>query len=423
MKKVSQFGRKSKTAKRQIEQYTEVLRAGTLDSRVELIQALIPLGLMAVEEILQAEVAELAGQRYQRQEAKAGVRWGSQRGSVYLADQKLPVCVPRVRDIQAKAEVRLSSYQRLQQPQEADEGLLRKVVSGLSQRRYEECATLAPHAFGLSASSVSRRYVQASARHLQELCERRLERDDLVAIFLDGKSFAKEEMLVALGITLNGEKIVLGFAQTTTENERVCSEFLRDLLARGLRIDQGVLCVMDGGKGLRAAVRRVFGEHALIQRCQWHKRENVVSYVAPSQQRHFRQKLQSAYAQPTYAGAQTALARVSKELTLVNESAVRSLEEGREETLTLHRLGLAVELGVSFKTTNCLESVNALVAQRTRRVCRWRNSNQMQRWLACALLDIEPRLRKVKGYRYLPQLRRAIQIDLGMIDAAGAKAA
>jgi transposase-like protein len=310
----------------------------------------------------------------------------------------------------------LAGYQQLQRPREADEGLLRKVVAGLSQRRYEECAQLAPQAFGLSASSVSRRYVQASARHLQELCERRLEGYDIVAIFLDGKSFAKEEMLIALGITLSGEKIILGFAQTGTENERAGSECLRDLLARGLRIEQGILCVMDGSKGLRAAVRKVFGEQALVQRCQWHKRENVVSYLAPSQQRHVRQQLQAAYAEPTCAGAKTALERVRKELTLVNESAMRSLDEGLAETLTLHRLGLAVELGVSFKTTNCLESVNALVAQRTRRVCRWRNSNQMQRWLACALLDIEPRLRKVKGYRYLPQLRRAIQSVLGILE-------
>jgi putative transposase len=423
MKKVTQIGKKSKRETQQLEKYAKVLEAGEVDSRVKLIQELIPLGLMAVEEMLQAEVTELAGQRYQRQTAKAGVRWGRQPGSVYLADQKLPVQVPRVRDLQVSEEVSLESYQRFQQPREADEGVLRKVVAGLSQRRYEECAKLAPQAFGLSASSVSRRYVQASARHLQQLCERRLEGYDIAAIFLDGKSFAKEEMLIALGITLDGEKIVLGFSQTNTENERVCSEFLRDLLERGLCLDQGMLCVLDGGKGLRAAVRKVFGRLALVQRCQWHKRENVVSYLATSQQRHFRNKLQAAYAEPSYAAAKAALQRVRKELSLVNESAVRSLDEGMEETLTLHRLGLVKQLEVSFKTTNCLESVNSQVALRTRRVCRWRNSNQMQRWLACALLDIEPRLHKVKGYRWLPQLRSAVQIELQMIDTAGAKAA
>jgi len=423
MKKVTQIGRKSKREIGPLEEYAEILQAGGMDGRVELIQALIPLGLMAVEELLQGEVAELAGERYQRQGKKAGVRWGRQPGSVYLAEQKVPVQVPRVRDREARRELPLASYQGLQRPQGVEEGVLRRVVAGLSQRRYKECATLAPQAFGLSASSVSRRYVQASERHLRQLCARRLEKYDIVAIFLDGKSFAKEEMLIALGITLEGEKIMLGFVQTGTENERACGEFLRDLLRRGLQLEQGILCITDGSKGLLAAVRKVFDKRALIQRCQWHKRENVVAYLALSQQRHFRQKLQAAYAQPSYPAAKAALETVKKELRLVNESAVRSLDEGQEETLTLHRLGLAEQLGASFKTTNCLESVNAQVARHTKRVCRWRNSHQMQRWLACALLDIEPRLHKVKGHRWLPQLRRAIQIELGISDRAEAKAA
>jgi putative transposase len=422
MKKITQIDKESKAGRKRLAQYQQLMQAGEIDSRIELIQALIPLGLLAVEEMLQAEVAQLAGARYQRQGQKRGVRWGSQPGSIYLADQKLPVSVPRVRDLAAKTEVTLSSYQQLQQPREADEGLLRKVVAGLSQRRYEACAKLTPEAFGLSASNVSRRYLQASERHLVQLCERRLEDADIVALFLDGKSFAKEEMLIALGITLSGEKVILGFAQTGTENERACSGFLRELLGRGLTIEQGLLCIIDGSKGLRAAVEKVFGKKALVQRCQWHKRENVVCSLLPSQQRQFRNKLQAAYAEPTYARAHERLQQVGKELRLVNETAVRSLQEGQEETLTLHRLGLAVELGISFKTTNCLESINSQVASRTRRVCRWRNSNQMQRWLACALLDIEPRLRTVKGYRYLPQLRVAIQRELGIIERVEAVA-
>ena len=431
MKRVMQIGRKSKCAtgasnrleKELPAQLTELVQAGELDSRVALIQALIPLGLRAVEELLQAEVTELAGERYQRSANKAGVRWGSQRGSVYLADQKLPVQVPRVRNRQAQQELELLSYRGLQQPREADAGLLRKVVAGLSQRRYEECAALAPEVLGLSPANVSRRFIQASARHLQQLCERRLEDYDIVAIFLDGKSFAREEILLALGITLAGDKVILGFAQTTTENERACGGLLKDLLHRGLKLAAGVLCVIDGSKGLQAAVRKVFGEQALVQRCQWHKRENVVSYLASSQQHAFRQKLQAAYAEPSYEHALAALGQVGKELKLINESAARSLAEGLEETLTLQRLELSAELGASFKTTNCLESINSQVAQRTRRVCHWRNSNQLQRWLACALLDIEPRLRKVNGYHYLPQLRRALQRELGLVETKEALAA
>jgi transposase-like protein len=252
-----------------------------------------------------------------------------------------------------------------------------------------------PAAFGLSASTVSRRYLQASRHHLQALCERRLEGYDLVAIFLDGKTFASEEMVIALGVMLGGEKVILGFVQTATENERVCRGFLRELLERGLSVAQGVLCVIDGAKGLRAAVRKVFGEHARVRR-----------------------KLQRAYEQSTYAQAKATLGRLRQELSARNESAVRSLDEGLEETLTLHRLGLCEELGDSFKTTNCLESVNAQVAQLTGRVDRWSNSHQMHRWLAMALLDVEPRLRRVRGYRHLSRLRAALQADLHLCHRA-----
>ena len=150
----------------------------------------------------------------------------------------------------------------------------------------------------------------------------------------------------------------------------------------------------------------------MVQRCQWHKRENVLEYLPKSQRPVWRRKLQAAYQKPSYPEAKAALLRVRSELRLVNESAVKSLDEGLEETLTLHRLGVFPELGISLKTTNCLESLNALVGQRTARVDRWRTSDQKQRWLAAALLDIEPRLRRIKGFRSLPLLRSALQAEV-----------
>ena len=154
---------------------------------------------------------------------------------------------------------------------------------------------------------------------------------------------------------------------------------------------------------------KAFGGAAAIQRCQWHKRENVLAYLAGPQQAVMRRKLQAAYGQPTYEQAKAALKQVRSELAQINLSAVASLDEGGDETLTLHRLGLFAELGVSFKTTNCLESINGLVEQRTGKIDYWKNSEQKQRWLATALLDIEPRLRRVRGHKHLPALRRALQ--------------
>ena len=384
--------------------------AEDLGTEVALIQALIPLGLEAVHDVLRREVEELAGARYARSGGRPGhVRWSKERGSVYLGDQKLPIVYQRVRDQLRDVEVPLETYQRFQQPRALDRGLLRRVLLGLSCRRYAECADAVPEAFGLAPSTVSRRYIRASARQLQALQERRLDGFDIVAVWLDGKTFAEDEIVIALGVTVQGQKVILGFVQTATENTRVIAAFLRELLERGLRIAQGLLVVIDGSKGLRRGVQEAFGEAAAVQRCTWHKRENVVAYLPMGQQATWRQKLQRAYEQPTYAEAKAALDRLARELRPVNESAARSLAEGLEETLTLHRLGVAGELGRSFKTTNMLESVMAQVEQRTGKVDRWRTSDQKQRWLASALLDIEPRLRRVRGYRALPKLRDALQ--------------
>jgi putative transposase len=383
-----------------------------LNTRVAMIQALIPLGLEAVHELLQQEVTRLAGPRYRRTGGLPGyARWGGQPGSLYLADQKVAVHVPRVRDTNRDQEVPLANYHALQDPRRANDAALRKVLKGLSCRDYESCVDAVPETFGLSPSSLSRRFQRASAKKLAELAERDLSGYDVVAIFLDGKTFGDDEMLIALGVTLQGQKVVLGFVQTATENEGVCSRFLRSLLDRGLGIERGVLCVIDGAKGLRKAVGRVFGNRAVVQRCQWHKRENVVRYLPTGRQATFRRKLQHAYDRPTYGQAKAALKRVRSELKLLNESAVGSLDEGLEETLTLHRLGLFKELGRSFKTTNCIENLNALIANRTGKVDCWRNSEQKHRWLATALLEIEPRLRRVCGHPQLVRLRSALQLS------------
>jgi putative transposase len=383
-----------------------------VDVKAELIQMLIPIGLLHVKKLLEEEVRQLAGEQYKRSGLPGYDRWGKQGGSVYLLDQKLPIMVPRVRDQRESKEIRLRSYEQLQEPRDRDEGVLRRILHGLSCRSYEECTAVVPEAFGMSGSTVSRRYIRASARQLKKLCERRLEGYDFVVLIVDGKTFGSDEMVIALGVTSDGRKIPLGFIQTGAENERVCREMLEGLLERGLKIESGLLCVVDGSKGLRKAIYGVFGDKVLIQRCQWHKRENVASYLPKSMQASMRRKLQEAYQEVSYEKAKEKLLKIRKEMHLINQSSVNSLDEGLEETLTLHRLGLFRELGISFKTTNCIESLMALVGQRTDKVDYWRNSDQKHRWLGAALLDIEPRLRKVKGYRHLPQLRIAIQKDM-----------
>jgi transposase-like protein len=378
--------------------------------RLWAIQSLVPLGLAAFAEEAQRELEELTGPRYQRHGGQEGLyRWGRQPGSIYLLDQKLPVEVPRVRDLVRGQEVPLAAYQGLQTPLGADAQLFRRILGGLSCRNYQDATALDPESFGLSASTVSRRFVQVTAAKLRAVQERSLAGEEYVALFLDGKSLGAEMMVLAVGILATGEKKLLGFVQTTTENETACSEFLQNLVERGLRYEDGLLVVIDGAKGLRKAINRVFGRKARVQRCQWHKRNNVCSYLPKGQQASWRTRLKRAMEIEDYDKAKEALLKLHKELRLMNESAATSLLEGLDEILTLQKLGLMDELGRSFKTTNVVESVFAGVGQRTDKVDHWKNSNQRQRWFASAILDIEPRLRKVCGHQHLEKLQVAMR--------------
>lgn len=383
-----------------------------LNAKMELIRSLIPLGLMHVQLLLEEEVDALAGPRYAHADGTTGTRHGSNPGTVVLDGQKVPIRVPRVRGEQA--EIPLRSYQGLHGTGTADDVLLRRVLYGISCRNYEAAARAIPGAIGLSSSSVSRAFIEASGTKLKEFQERDLSVERYVTLFLDGKSFADATLVIALGVTVEGHKRFLGFVETDTENDRVLTPFLRSLIERGLDPSQGLLVVIDGAKGLRSAVRQAFPKRAVVQRCMWHKRENVVSYLAKSEQASWRRRLQRAYDRPTYAEAKAALIKLHRELEGRNQSAAASLIEGLEETLTLHKLGIYELLGASFKTTNCLESTNALVEERCAKVDAWKTSNQRHRWLAAALFDIEPRLRRVKGHRHLPKLATALRRELNI---------
>ena len=263
-----------------------------VDAKVELIRSLVPLGLMHIEELLDDEVTALAGARYARKDPSVGGRrHGSNPGTVGLAGPRVSIRVPRLRHV-AGSEIPLRSYEALHGERAVNDLLLKRVLYGISCRNYEAAAEAIPGAIGLSGSTVSRTFVQASAAKLRELQERDLSDEDVVAVVLDGKTFADATMVMALGITLAGEKRFLGFVETDTENEKVLTPFLRSLVERGLDVSQGILVILDGGKGLRAAVRKAFRDRALVHRCQWHKRENVVSYLAKTEQASWRQRLQ-----------------------------------------------------------------------------------------------------------------------------------
>jgi transposase-like protein len=385
----------------------EVERDLGRENRLAMIQMLIPLGLERVEKELQAEVIELAGELHSR--GGKLDRWGSNPGSVFLGDQKVAIRVPRVRDQSEAVEVPLKTYERLQSPAVIDDIVLARAINGISQGKYERAVLDVPETFGVKKTSICRKFIRASAKRLREFLERDISQHDIVAIFMDGKFFADNEMVIALGITMKGEKVLLGFVETSTENGTVCKEFMNRLKDRGLSVENEILFIIDGGKGLHKGINAAMGEKAIFQRCQWHKRENVLKYLGEEKKSAFRRRLQSAYEQPTYEKAKKKLEGIKRELGLINKSAVASLEEGLEETLTLHKLGLFTKLGRSFKTTNCIENVNKGLATYTDRVTYWQNSDQRQRWVGTAMLEIEPGLRKVMGHKFLGELRMAMK--------------
>ena len=215
-----------------------------LDAKVELIRSLVPLGLMPVQEVLDQEVTALASERYARKDASVGGRrHGSNPGTVGLAGQRVPIRVPRIRRL-AGSEIPLRSYEALHGDRAVDDVLLRRVLYGISCRNYEAAAAAIPGAIGLSSSTVSRGFIQASAAQLRAFQERDLSGEDVVAVFLDGTTFADATMVIALGITLAGAKRFLGFVETDTENATVLTPFLRSLIERGLDLSQGVLVIL-----------------------------------------------------------------------------------------------------------------------------------------------------------------------------------
>jgi len=373
------------------------------DVKLIVIQELIPLGLKAVADELQNEVKRLAGEKHSRNGNNA--RWGRQNGSVYLRDQKFPIKVPRMRDVELNQEVPLEAYRRLQSPFDDDKGALLRLLHGLSTHKYHESTSLAAEAFGISASNLSKRFKRGSYSNIKEIQTRSLSRYDIIAIFIDAKRYADDGLMVALGITMDGNKIILGVEQSHTENSRAIGQWLDRLIERGLKFENGILFIIDGSKGIRKAIEHKFSVYALIQRCRWHKRENIIAYLDKPQQAVFRRRLQDAYIKTTYKEAKAALTGLYRELETVNISAANSLLEGLEETLTIHELGLSPELAKSLSTTNCIESVMSQMGQYTDKVDRWHNSNQILRWTATGLMDIEPRLNKIIGFRYLSVLR------------------
>jgi len=385
-----------------------------VEIQLELFKHFVEVAKILANQLFEDEVKSKAGEKYSREKPSEGKysRWGSNPGSIRVGEEKVKVKVPRLYDNQEESTIGLENYKKLRQIPLPTEELLKKIIIGLSQHDYKQVVQMGAESFGLSQPTVSRAFIEESSRVLEEFEKRDLGLYDFVALVLDGKYLARENIVIALGITITGVKVPLGFIQTTSENSKAVKGLLKNLIGRKFRFLEGILTVIDGSKGLRKAVEEVFGEFNLTQRCQWHKREDVVSYLREEQKESFRGKLQRAYNEPDYEEARLRLLEIRDELKKINRSAANSLEEGLEETLTIHRLGLVEELGRSFTTTNLIENLNSRLASYLRKIKRWVNPEMKSRWIATALIEIECRMRRVNNYKKLHLLRTALKTEL-----------
>jgi putative transposase len=368
-------------------------------------------GLKIIRAVIEDEVTRRVGPRHRPETASNCVRWGQQPGYVVFGGQKVSVTRPRVRTREG-AEVELDSYARLQHDGRRQRAVREGIVAGLTSRNYHRAVESVLEGYGIEKSSISREFVAASAAQLKKLCEKKLDGLDLVAILIDGIHLGKQVLVVALGIENTGKKHVLGLWQGATENTAVVKDLLEDLVARGLNTERRYLFVIDGAKALRAAIERVFGARPEVQRCQLHKRRNVAEYLPQNAQGDYDRRIRNAYAMTNYADAKAELEKIFRQLERVNPSAARSLEEGLEETLTVHRLGVGELLRRSLATTNPIESCLSTVERVARNVKRWHGGDQPLRWTATGLLEAERKFRRVKGYRELALLHRKLNPSL-----------
>jgi transposase-like protein len=365
-------------------------------------------GLRVMELLMEEEVRERVGERSQPQPDRTANRWGKERGFCVVMGQKVPIDRPRVRTTDDQ-EVRLGSYEMFHRGEPLTETVWEKLMLGLSTRTYGQAVREFTEAYGLEKSAISEHFIEASREKLKAMMERRLDKLRLCALLIDATPFAGQQMVAALGISQDGRKTILGIRQGATENATVVGELLGDLMNRGLDLTEPRLYVLDGGKALHAAVKKYAGESAPIQRCQVHKRRNVLDHLTDEHKPLVAKKLNAAYALEDYAAAKQALSSLHRELMDLNPSAARSLGEGLEETLTVHRLHVPSQLRKTLASTNVIESAFAIVERVCANVKRWHAGDQRERWVGSGLLVAQKQFRRVQGHKQIPVLLRELE--------------
>jgi putative transposase len=376
----------------------------------------VGVGLGVLAELMGEEVDEVVGPRGKHNPDRVAVRHGHEDGEVTLGGRRVPVSRPRVRTADGEAEVPLATYRHFADRDPLSRLVLEQMLAGVSTRRFERTREpvgeeIDASARSTSRSAVSRDFVARTKENLIGLMSRRLDDIRLAALMLDAIDLKGRCCVVALGIDTDGIKHPLGLWDGSTENATVAKELLTNLVARGLDLDQGVLCVIDGAKALRKAIDEVLGP-VPVQRCIRHKERNVLDHLPERDRPPIKARLRRAWADDDHARALAQLQALAAELERSHPGAAASLREGMHETLTVTRLAIKGRLKRTLQSTNPCESMIETVRRTSRNVKRWQSGEMCLRWTAAGMLEAERQFRKIIGHADLAKLALAIERQL-----------
>lgn len=380
-------------------------------SRLAVAELIDVLGRASIEAVLQLSAAGVAGEKHQGRQGGHIVWHGAQEGKVCLSDRKLRVTKPRLRrkGRGPGREVEIPAYEAMKTG--LGSRLFKILMHNVSTRNYHRVIPEMAESVGISKSSVSRQFVEASAQELERLAARRFDEVEVLIIYLDGLVFGDHHVICAVGVDAQGRKHVLGIAQGASENAASATSLLEDLVARGVDPQRRYLFVIDGSKALRSAINRVFGSGNPVQRCRHHKIKNVCGQLPDDLADQVKSVMKAAYQLPWQEGM-AKLKIQAQWLETHYPGAAASLREGLEETFTINRLELPATLRRCLGTTNIIESPHAGVRLRTNRVSRWRDGHMVLRWVAAAFLETEKNFRRILGYRDLWILKAKLEKEV-----------
>ena len=382
-------------------------------------------GKQVLAAMMEADRVALCGPKGVPDANRCAVRGGSTRSAVVLGGQRIGIRRPRARKVDA-AELELPSFAWAADTDPLNAATMAAIAAGVSMRRYAGTLDELPapeQALSASKSATSRRFVALSQEQLAQWLSRSFQELDLPVVMIDGIHFRERVILVALGIDAEGNKHVLGLREGSTESTRVVRSLLSDLVERGLDADRPRLWVIDGGKALRRAIVDCFGTTALVQRCQEHKRRNVIEHLPKELHASVARALRDAWNSGNADVARKQLQRLATSIEAQHPGAAASLREGLEETLTVQSLGITGALYRTLRSTNPIENLNGSIAHYTRNVKRWRDGQMTLRWIASALDDAKDRFRKLRGIRDMQSLIQALDHRIADTRPAGLKAA